>query len=73
VSQGDQIGRIFAYWAIFKFGLWFKNYRISKTFSAIFFHGTSCVLIVTKNGWATFWPTFSQTQLVTLLVTLCNL
>jgi hypothetical protein len=26
------------------------------------------VLILTKNGWATFWATFSKTNLVTLLV-----
>jgi hypothetical protein len=29
-----------------------------------FFQGTSCVLILTKMGWATFWSMLSQTHLV---------
>jgi hypothetical protein len=26
-NQGDQIGRIFAYWAIINFGQYFENYK----------------------------------------------
>jgi hypothetical protein len=39
----------------------------SASLRATFFHGTSLVLILAKNGWATFWATFSQTHLVTLV------
>jgi hypothetical protein len=28
-----------------------------------FFHGTSCVLILKKMGWARFWAIFSQADL----------
>jgi hypothetical protein len=33
-----------------------------------FFRGKSFVLIMTKMGWATFWAIYSQTHLVTLIV-----
>jgi hypothetical protein len=35
--QGDKIGRIFAYWAIYFFGDIFENYRRSPNFLATFF------------------------------------
>jgi hypothetical protein len=54
-SQGDQIGQIFAQWGIVYFGQWFENYRRSAHFWATFFHGTSCVLILTKNGLGDFF------------------
>jgi hypothetical protein len=34
-----------------------------------FSDGKSYVLIIAKMDWATHWPTFSQTNLVTLLAT----
>jgi hypothetical protein len=43
--QGDQIRRIFAYWAIVYFGHFFEKYRRSPNF----FHGQRRVLILTKN------------------------
>jgi hypothetical protein len=48
--QGDQIGRIFAQWAIVYFGQWFEIYIISANFWATFLCDTSYVLILTKNG-----------------------
>jgi hypothetical protein len=44
--------------------------RNSAKFLATGFHGTSYVLILTKNGWASLWATFSKTHLVTLAVRL---
>jgi hypothetical protein len=35
-SQGDQIGRIFAYGAIFFFGHFLKNYRSRQNFGLLF-------------------------------------
>jgi hypothetical protein len=34
--QGDQIGRIFAQWAIVYYGQFFENYRSSRHFCATF-------------------------------------
>jgi hypothetical protein len=45
--QGDQIGLIFAQWAIVFFGQCFENYRSSANFLATLFHGASYVLILT--------------------------
>jgi hypothetical protein len=69
--QGYQIGPIFAQWVIVYFGHQLENYRSSAHFWATFFHGTSYtyVLILTKIGWASFWATFSQIRLVSLLCT----
>jgi hypothetical protein len=64
-DQGDQIGRIFAHWAIVFFGK-FKNYKVGQIFWATFYHSKCFVLILTKMGWAKFWAIFSQTH-VTLL------
>jgi hypothetical protein len=74
-NQGDQIGRFFADWAIFSlaiffFGDLFENCKSSPNSWAIFFHGTSCVLLLTKNGLGyILGGFFSQTHLVTLIRT----
>jgi hypothetical protein len=49
-GQGDQIGRIFAYWAVFLLWAAFENYKIRANYWAYFIHGTSGVLILTENG-----------------------
>jgi hypothetical protein len=36
LDQGDQIGRIFAYWAIVSFGRFKENFRSNPNFWAIF-------------------------------------
>jgi hypothetical protein len=46
-------------------GCFFENYTSSPSFGAIFPH--SIILIWKNMGWATFWATFSQTELVTLM------
>jgi hypothetical protein len=35
--QGDQIGRIFAFWAIVFFGVLYEKYKCSPNFCATFF------------------------------------
>jgi hypothetical protein len=47
-AQGDQIGRIFAYWTTVCFGHFDDNKRSSNCW-ATFFHGKSYVLILTKK------------------------
>jgi hypothetical protein len=42
-------------------GAVFENYKVCQIF-ATFFHGKTHVSFVTKQGWATFWATFSQSQ-----------
>jgi hypothetical protein len=37
--QGDQIGRIFAFWAILHFWAVFLEYRSNTNFGQLFFHG----------------------------------
>jgi hypothetical protein len=51
-SQGDQIGRIFAYWVTtyLYFGWLFANYRNSPDYWATHFRDKSYVLIMTKIG-----------------------
>jgi hypothetical protein len=66
-GQGDQIGRIFACWAIGYFWWLFENERRRKNNWATGFQRKSYLLIVPKKmGWASFWATFSKTCLVTL-------
>jgi hypothetical protein len=48
-SQCDQIGRIFAHWAIVYFGHSFENYKSSAHFWTSFVRGTSYVYISTNN------------------------
>jgi hypothetical protein len=69
VNQGDQIGRIFAHWALVVFGQLFENYRSSPYFWAIFPRKKLCIDFNKKWVWATFWAIFSQTHLVTLVST----
>jgi hypothetical protein len=66
--QGDQIGRIFAHWGIVYFGHFFENKIICPPLRTTFFPRKKlCIKYCPKIGWATFWETFSQTHLVTLL------
>jgi hypothetical protein len=51
-------------WAVF-----LKIMKVTQIFDQLFFSSTICVLTLTKLGWATFWANFSQTRLVTLLIT----
>jgi hypothetical protein len=53
--QGDQIGRIFAFWVT------------NSYYCATYFRDKSYALILTKTSWATFWVIFSQTHQVTLV------
>jgi hypothetical protein len=70
-KQGDQIGRIFAYWAIALFGQFFENFRWSTTIWAALFHGKSFVLNHQQPTGLHFGLRFfSQTHLVTLFATL---
>jgi hypothetical protein len=47
--HGDQIGRIFAHWAIIYFGQWFEKLQKENIFWAAFSHGTSYVFILSKK------------------------
>jgi hypothetical protein len=49
-DQGDQIGRIFAYWALVYFGLFFENYISSTNSLATFSKCISYAFILTKSG-----------------------
>jgi hypothetical protein len=42
-DQGDQVGRIFAYWAIVYFGQFLENHRSSPNSWLICFHGIKYV------------------------------
>jgi hypothetical protein len=57
-SQGDQIGRIFAYGAIFFFGHFLKNYRSRQNFGLHFRAKSNAKKKNRKNRWATFWVIF---------------
>jgi hypothetical protein len=53
-NQGDQIGRIFAHWAIVFFGHILENSRSGTNSLASFCHETKYVLIFDKiMGWET--------------------
>jgi hypothetical protein len=41
--------------------------KVANIFGLIYFTGKSCVLILAKIRWATYWAIFSQTYLVTLV------
>jgi hypothetical protein len=62
-GQGEQIGRIFAYWAIVYTGHLFENYGSSPTFGDTILNGKSSVLMLTKMGLTTCWSIFSPTHL----------
>jgi hypothetical protein len=57
--QGDQIGRIFAYWVTHHFGYFCKKYRNSTNNWATFSTVNLCIDFHKKMDWATFWTTFS--------------
>jgi hypothetical protein len=48
-EQGDQIGRIFAYWVIVFFGQLFEKYRSRLIFCATLSHEKSCALILAEK------------------------
>jgi hypothetical protein len=52
---------------LLSFFVFWKNYKSGANFWAIFFHGNSHLLLLTKKFWARFWATFSPTHPVTLL------
>jgi hypothetical protein len=49
-TQGDQIGRIFAFWAIVFSGQFFENKRSSPKLWATIFRSKNYVLILPNNG-----------------------
>jgi hypothetical protein len=59
-EQGDQIGRIFAQWAIIYSGQFFSKITelAQKFVLPTFRHSIDYVLSFTKMGWATFWAIF---------------
>jgi hypothetical protein len=62
--QGDQNGRILAWWAVVYSLSDLKKYKSSVNFGLLFSHGTSNVQInMYKWVLATFWAIFSQTHL----------
>jgi hypothetical protein len=52
----------------FTLGSFLEYYGCSANILILFLNSKRCVLILTRMGWATFWATFSQTHLVTLLL-----
>jgi hypothetical protein len=73
--QSDQIGQIFAYVVgrLLTLGLLWKLRKLLKI-SGYFFPDKNYMLnIVNYIGWVTFCATFSQTQLVTLIVHITNI
>jgi hypothetical protein len=65
VSQGDQIGRSFAYWVFDYFGQCFET----KTFGLLFYTVRDLYYFWHKNGLANIFGDFLQTHPVTLTVT----
>jgi hypothetical protein len=57
-GQGDQIGRVFAYWATVFFGQFFLKNTIAAHSFCQLFSTVKYVVIFTKMVWATFWATF---------------
>jgi hypothetical protein len=65
--QGDQIGRIFSYWATVNVGLVFVKITEIALIIRLLFATVKAVYSFSQEvDWATFWQTFSQTHLVTL-------
>jgi hypothetical protein len=64
-GQGDQIGRILAYWAIVDVlrSVFITTRHRSRQKLGI----NSCINCCQKKDWATFWAVFSHTHLVTLV------
>jgi hypothetical protein len=63
--QGDQIGRIFAFWAIVYFDSFLKIFSKQKWF-AIFMHSKMYALVLAKNGFSSqkFGPSIFKNLLV---------
>jgi hypothetical protein len=69
-DQGDQIGRIFAYWGIVFFGQFFLFTEGAFNFWPTFSKGKIMyIFILTKNGLGCILGDFTQTHLVTLIQT----
>jgi hypothetical protein len=64
--QGDQIGRIFAYWAVVYVGQFSENYRSSVNSYTTFSRYTLCINFGKKWVGLHFGRFFSQTHLVTV-------
>jgi hypothetical protein len=54
------------------FGQFFGNYRSIPKIWATFSKGKVMYLFQRNLDWATFWASFSETHLVTLLASLCR-
>jgi hypothetical protein len=64
--QGDQMGRIFVFWAIIDI-LWaVLNYKSSLNILGTFFDVLLLIFFLQKMAWATLWAILSKTHLVTL-------
>jgi hypothetical protein len=50
VNQGDQIGRIFAYWVIIFFGRFLKISEVAQIYGTTFSQSICSLFILTKNG-----------------------
>jgi hypothetical protein len=62
-DQGDQIERIFTHGRLYPFDIiekFLDNCRSGPNFLGYFFHGKTCVSILTKNGLPTFWSFFRK-------------
>jgi hypothetical protein len=55
-EQGDQIGRIFAYWVLTQ-GSFLKNTEVVQIFGPLFPHN-KLRIFWQNTGWATIWPIF---------------
>jgi hypothetical protein len=68
LQQCDQIGRIFDQWVNFlRWAVFLKITEVSQIFGLLFTTVPVVYYSGQKIGWATFWATFSQTHLVSLL------
>jgi hypothetical protein len=56
ICLGDQIGRIFTYWAIVYLVQFFREE--AQMFWLLYFHGKSCVLNLTPNGLGSIWGAY---------------
>jgi hypothetical protein len=67
-EQGDQIGRIFAHWAIVISGHFFLLHKEPTFFGLLFPQGEGCLSILTKSRIGShFGRFFPQTHPATLL------
>jgi hypothetical protein len=66
-KQGDQIGRIFAHWAIVFFKQFLKMIEVAQNFG-LHFHIKGFTSILIKSGLGFILGDFSQIHLVTLSI-----